>query len=108
MTDGISIAIGSTALGSIVTLIATWIKARFSKTSIEPNPLKVERSGESVAWKDNAKAHENLFTRMTALEQAVASDKTRLIIFEKQLDRMSDRIDKIYERVCEGKKGKKQ
>ena len=108
MTDGISIAIGSTALGSIVTLIATWIKARFSKTTIDPSPLKVERSGESIAWKENAKAHENLFSRVNALEQLVASDKVRIDLFEKHLDRVVMRIDAIYERICEGKKRKAQ
>lgn len=108
MTDGITLAIGGTAIGSLVTLGAAWIKARFSRTQIEPNPLKVERSGESIAWKENAKAHENLFSRVNALEQLVASDKVRIDLFEKHLDRVVMRIDAIYERICEGKKRKVQ
>ena len=106
MTDGISIAIGSTAIGSIVTLIATWIKARFSKTTIDPNPLKVERSEGSLHWQENAKAHANLFTRVAALEQSAAANKASIELLNSFFTRMSERIDRIYERVCEGKKSK--
>ena len=40
--------ISTAGLSSLCTLAATWIKARFSKTRIEPDPLNVEKQDKFV------------------------------------------------------------
>lgn len=71
--DGISLAVGGGAVGVLASVATAWIKARFSKTQVEPNPLpvetkkkeeyvRVEEFAKHVA--ENERAHENLEARM--------------------------------------------
>ena len=49
MLDGnIGVAIGSSAVTAICGVIGLWIKARFSRTRIEPDPLNVESKDKFV------------------------------------------------------------
>ena len=49
MLDGnIGVAIGSSAVTAICGVIGLWIKARFSRTTIEPDPLNVEKQDKFV------------------------------------------------------------
>ena len=71
--DGINLAIGGGAVSAIAGIFGAWIKARFSKTTVEPTPLPVttEKTPKFVTVQefnkhveDNARDHENLFGRM--------------------------------------------
>lgn len=83
--DGISLAIGGTAVGSLVTLGCAWIKARCQKTKIDPNPLPVKEAKDLVSCdecrihrENQRKINENLFARVAASEQGVAAANAKL------------------------------
>ena len=49
MLDGnIGVAIGSSAVTAICGVIGLWIRARFQRTKIEPDPLNVEKQDKFV------------------------------------------------------------
>lgn len=71
--DGINLAIGGGAVTAIAGVVGAWIKARFSKTTVEPTPLPVttEKTPKYVTVQefnkhveDNARDHENVFARL--------------------------------------------
>ena len=71
--DGINLAIGGGAVTAIAGVIGAWIRARFSKTTVEPTPLPVttEKTPKYVTVQefnkhveDNARDHENIFARV--------------------------------------------
>ena len=73
--DGINLAIGGGAVTAIAGVIGAWIRARFSKTTVEPTPLPVttEKTPKYVTVQefnkhveDNARDHENMFARLNA------------------------------------------
>ena len=73
--DGINLAIGGGAVTAIAGVIGAWIRARFSKTTVEPTPLPVttEKTPKYVTVQefnkhveDNARDHENVFARLNA------------------------------------------
>lgn len=73
--DGINLAIGGGAVTAIAGVVGAWIKARFSKTTVEPTPLPVttEKTPKYVTVQefnkhveDNARDHENVFARLNA------------------------------------------
>ena len=73
--DGINLAIGGGAVTAIAGVVGAWIKARFSKTTVEPTPLPVttEKTPKYVTVQefnkhveDNARDHENMFARLNA------------------------------------------
>ncbi len=85
--DGVSLAIGGGAVGAICTVAGAWIKARFAKTRVEPNPLPVEthRAEEYVKREDfekhvaeNAREHESLFSRMNRNDRETSEIKGML------------------------------
>ena len=39
--DGINLAIGGTAVTAIAGIVGAWIKARYGRTTVEPDPLNV-------------------------------------------------------------------
>ncbi len=65
--DGLALTIGSGAIGAICGVIGSWIKARYSKTTIAPNPLCVEESAYQQRVKDCKDIHCNLQTRLPDL-----------------------------------------
>ncbi len=42
--DGLALTIGSGAIGAICGVLGAWIKARYSKTTIEPNPICIKKT----------------------------------------------------------------
>ncbi len=73
--DGINLAIGGGAVTAIAGVVGAWIKARWSKTTVEPTPLPVttEKTPKYVTVQefnkhveDNQRDHENMFARLNA------------------------------------------
>lgn len=71
--DGINLAIGGGAVTAIAGVVGAWIKARWSKTTVEPTPLPVttEKTPKYVTVQefnkhveDDTRDHEALFLRM--------------------------------------------
>lgn len=105
-TDTTGIAVTTGALGVICGVVSTWIKARFSKTKVEPDPLHVEQSQEQALWKENAKDHSNIFDRLRLVESNVASHQASLTSLKDMQDKMYCMITALYEKICNGRKQK--
>lgn len=81
--DGISLAIGGSAVGALCTLGAAWIKARWGqKTTVDPTPLPVKKAEEYVRVEDfqrhvvdNERAHESLESRMNRADRETSEIK---------------------------------
>lgn len=81
-SDGAQIILGSGAFGALCGVVTAWIKARFSRSRIEPQPLSVQAAPEFVTKKDferhcadNAREHENIFSRMNRNDRETSEIK---------------------------------
>ncbi len=46
--DGVNLAIGGGAVGAIAGVVGAWIKARYGRTQIDPDPLNVKNEKKPV------------------------------------------------------------
>lgn len=105
-TDGISLMVGGSAVGAIVTLLGAWIKARYAKTEISPDPINV-RMGRDYMTCDECKQHRDamqsqqieLFGRVRTNELRTASIDGQLTQIAKTVDRIDNKLDSRKERV---------
>ena len=73
MQDGLSLTLGGTTLALVAKEIFAWLRARRQKTEITPTPLPVDKLDKFVTRgefnkhvDDNARDHENIFSRLNA------------------------------------------
>lgn len=108
MVDGMSLTLGGATGAAIVTAIVKIWTSRNQKTELSPDPIRTEQSNLQVAWKDNAKDHENIFARMQAQEIKLAELSGRVDAqfknIEKQLDTVTDMLSKLFDRIMGGKR----
>lgn len=90
--DGISLSIGGAALGTICTCLVQLWKARHQKTEISPDPLNIQQSSYQAWMKDNARDHENLFSRLSIVEQKVAAIDAKV---EAKFEAISEQLKDI-------------
>lgn len=107
--DGI-VAKGSLVVGSsVVTAIITYFTAKrhAEKTAI-PQPCTVEQSGYQAKMKENDKAHENLFNRMSAVEKQLAAVDAKVDAkfdsITEQLRETKEMVRQLFDRICGGKR----
>ena len=84
--DGIQLLVGGGAIGALAPLASAWIKARFSKTQIAPQPLEVKGAPQFVTKEEfekhaaaNARDHENLFSRLNRNDRETSEIKGMLV-----------------------------
>ena len=99
--DGINLAIGGGAVTAIAGVIGAWIRARFSKTTVEPTPLPVttEKTPKYVTVQefnkhveDNARDHENIFSRLSANEKLASRFEGLLEGIREDLKAIKDKL----------------
>ena len=83
--DGINLAISSAALTALAGLAGAWIKARYGRTKVEPDPLRFKKVNEYVTRgefdqhvADNQRDHENLFGRLNRNDRETSEIKGML------------------------------
>lgn len=86
--NGVSLAVGSGAVGAICGVVGAWLKARVgTKAKVEPVPLPVEqRKGEVEKLREeferhvaeNSKEHEALYSRMNRNDRETSEIKGML------------------------------
>ena len=71
--DGTSIVLGSTTVGLLIKEFFAWRRSRSQKTEITPDPLNVRKEDKYVTRgefnrhvEDNARDHENMFSRLNS------------------------------------------
>ena len=85
MDEGILLNIGSGALGSILTFLGVWLKSRTPQKIEQPVRIEHER---------NQRDHENMFSRIAALEKSGAASTAKLDIILDELKEIKRRISK--------------
>lgn len=80
-----SLVLGGGAIGALCTLAAAWIKARYARTKVSPDPLRVEKLDKYVTRDEfarhvgeNERAHENLFARLNRNDRETSEIKGML------------------------------
>ncbi len=80
-----SLVLGGGAIGALCTLAAAWIKARYGRTKVEPDPLRFKKVNEYVTRgefnqhvADNQRDHENLFARLNRNDRETSEIKGML------------------------------
>ena len=73
LQDGLSLTLGGTTLALVAKEIFAWLRARRQRTEITPTPLPVDKLDKYVTRgefnkhvDDNARDHENIFSRLNA------------------------------------------
>lgn len=73
-----------------------------------PQPLSVEQTAYQAKMKENEKDHENLFCRVSKIEQDVARIEAKsdanAISIQRQLDSLTNMVSQLFERIVKGKK----
>ncbi len=107
MEDGISLAVGGTAVGVLASVATAWIKARWSKTRVEPDPLNVRTEAkERYVTKgeferhveENAREHESLYSRMNRNDRETSEIKGMLGTMMDDLRLIKDKLLKTRAR----------
>ncbi len=101
MEDGISMAIGGTAVGALFTFLGTLVKARWSKTKVEPTPLPVEMAEKYVTCEQCALRHAEVEKRFQAGNTAFKDLRKEITGMREDLHaglaRINDRISPVAE-----------
>lgn len=102
MDSGISItglAISGTALTAIGGMIGAWLRARYGRTEITPQPLEVRSVLDHTVeqLRQNRDDHSNIFSRLSESEKRIASLEAYQKSQGEQLRRMDDKLDRILE-----------
>lgn len=78
------------------------------RTKLTNDPLHVEQSGYQAKMKENEKDHENLFLRISKLEQTQAALSAKVDAkfdsISEQLRETKDMVKQLFERICKGRK----
>jgi hypothetical protein len=101
--DGIQLAVGGTAVTALAGIAGAWIKARYGKTRVDPDPLRVEPADKFVTRTefdrhvaDNARDHENVFARLAANDKLTSK-------LEGILEGIRDDLKAIKDKLFRGK-----
>ena len=91
--------IGGTAVGAICTLLGSWIKARFGRTRIEPQPLEVENAPRYVTCEQcqqNRHAFDNQLSDFRHSYDIISAKLDRIEDNnEERAKRLHDRLDPL-------------
>lgn len=97
--DGVNLAIGGGAVTAIAGVVGAWIKARYGKTQIEPDPLNVNKLDKYVTRgefnkhvEDNNRDHENLFGRMNRNDRETSELKGILTGIREDLSAIKNKM----------------
>ena len=96
------LTVGGAALTAIGGMVGAWIRARYGRHEITPQPLEVraapnliDRSSCNEFRAVNAADHSNLFARMSSAEQRIAAAEAALHAMTEWLASMDSKLDKI-------------
>lgn len=104
--DGMILVIGGGALGAICTLGAAWIKARFSKTKVDPQPLEVSDATPPryVSCAECDRRHAEIDRRMAQSDADTRAILAKLDDLKRDNEnyarRIHDRLDPVVQAVA--------
>ena len=104
MENGISLTgltIGGTALTALGGIVGAWLRTRYSRTEITPQPLEVRTVLDHTVeqLRMNRDDHSNIFSRLSESEKRIASLEAYQKSQAEQLNKMDNKLDKVLERL---------
>ena len=110
--DSIQLFVGGGAIGALVPLVSAWIKARFSKTQIAPQPLEVKGAPRFVTCDQCDLRHREVDNRLAAGTRAFDAVRSKIDTVETKMDtnqrdvmqsfqKLNDRISPMAETCAE-------
>lgn len=99
--DGSTIVLGSATVALLLKEGFAWLRSRNQKTTITPDPLRVEKAKDYVTRSefdahvhDNEKDHENLFGRLNRNDRETSEIKGLLTGMREDLSAIKNKIFK--------------
>ena len=99
MDDAVSITLGATTVGLLIKEALAWWRERHQKTEIAPQPLEVKGAPEYVTREefrkhadDNARDHENLFSRLNRNDRETSEIKGMLAGIRDDLSAIKNKL----------------
>lgn len=110
--DGAQIILGSGAFGALCGVVSSWIKARFSKTTVAPQPLEVKGATKFVTCEQCELRHKEVDNRLAAGTRAFDAVRSKIDAVETKMDanqrdvmtsfqKLNDRVAPIGEACAE-------
>jgi hypothetical protein len=111
-SDGAQILLGSGAVGALCAVATSWIKARFARTKIEPQPLEVKGAAKFVTCEECALKHRAVDERLSSGTRAFDAVQHKIDAVEGKMDanqrdvmnsiqKLNDRISPMAESCAE-------
>ena len=103
--DGVQLLVGGGAIGALVPLASAWIKARFQKTEIAPQPLEVKGAPRFVPCEACDLRHTDVDARLAAGARAFEAIRSKMDADHRDvmasIGRLSDRLGPVAESCAE-------
>lgn len=103
--DGIQLLVGGGSVGALCTLAGAWIKARFAKTQIAPQPLEVKGATRYVTCEQCELKHKGVDERLKAGTRAFEAIRDRMDADHRDvmasIQKLNDRISPMAESCAE-------
>lgn len=103
--DSIQLFVGGGAIGALVPLASAWIKARFSKTQIAPQPLEVKGAPQFVTCEQCELKHKGVDASLAAGTRAFEAIRSRMDADHRDvmgsIQKLNDRIAPVAETCAE-------
>ena len=102
--DGAQIILGSGAFGALCGVVSSWIKARFGKTTVAPQPLEVKGAARYVTCEQCDLRHREVDERLKAGTRAFEVVRSKIEKVEEKMDTnqhdVMGSIQKLNDRVA--------
>lgn len=102
--DGAQIILGSGAFGALCGVVSSWIKARFARTKVEPQPLEVKGAPKFVTCEECELKHRAVDERLSAGTRAFDAVQRKIDAVETKMDTnqrdVMGSIQKLNDRVA--------
>ena len=103
--DGVQLLIGGGAIGALVPIASAWIKARFSRTTVAPQPLEVKGATRYVTCEQCELKHKGVDERLKAGTRAFEAIRDRMDADHRDvmasIQKLNDRISPMAESCAE-------
>jgi hypothetical protein len=96
-SDGAQILLGSGAVGALCAVATSWIKARFARTKIEPQPLEVKGAPSYVTCEQCELKHKDVDNRLAAGTRAFEAIRAKMDADHSDVMRS---IKNLYDRIA--------
>lgn len=111
-SDGAQILLGSGAVGALCAVATSWIKARFARTKVEPQPLEVKGAQRYVTCEQCELRHQAVDKRLDDGADAFEAVRSKIDAVESKMDlnqrdvmqsiqKLNDRIAPVAESCAE-------